>query len=749
MNANQAFQRALGASVQYTEDSLLGAGALKGAPCEITKIEEVDAGINVEFKWVDSAGATHAETKLFPKGEKGDKGDTGPSVDSAIVKNGHLVLTKDDGTEIDCGLLPTSDYDDSELRGLIGVKVDKVIGKSLVDDTEIARLSTVDNYDDTTVKQLISNVADGLMDSVGYSADYKTLDIIDKNGNKKSVDVKPVIEHANLEELADVDGTNKGNGKVLVYNEATGKNEYSAISGTDELVKMDSSSDPKHLGDLIDKVTVVNESGVLKVKKLDGQEATVDEINYLKGLTMNVMDLVSLFATGGLKTLDSPFNTYADLTAFDKSTLLDEVSYLTRVLSDETHENKITAYLIKKEQESPIFYGYLDDSRNFITNPINLVTEITGKLGVGNMDVDALATLLAVSVDDTYKTLTSTDNSFGTHGAKALYDELVSAIGVKANTSDLTTHTSDTSIHVSSTEKETWNKVVDKAESTDLVAHTGDTGVHVTTQDKANWNNAQANIIETVKVNGSALPTTDKAVDITVPTKISQLTNDSGHLDEEDITTIISSASTDKQVPSAKATYDALNNKIDKSQNIILSTMENGSYTRIRSYSNEAGDYISLDIVDKNGRIRRFQFNNGETIKFPEIFEFDGTSWKIVGNICITSVYDVPKTTLTPVSPNVNFTNYDSECYYYVINGICYVTLWSMNITANLSVETLFNNLPTAKAPTQFLLSNSEGSETVGMGWTVAGGKEIACNAMLKGGTTISTGYARFSYPVA
>lgn len=40
--------------------------------------------------------------------------------------------------------------------------------------------------------------------------------------------------------------------------------------------------------------------------------------------------------------------------------------------------------------------------------------------------------------------------------------------------------------------------------------------------------NAQANVIEVVKVNGTALPITDKAVDVTVPTKFSDLIDDSG-----------------------------------------------------------------------------------------------------------------------------------------------------------------------------------------------------------------------------
>ena len=39
---------------------------------------------------------------------------------------------------------------------------------------------------------------------------------------------------------------------------------------------------------------------------------------------------------------------------------------------------------------------------------------------------------------------------------------------------------------------------------------------------------AQANVIESVKVNGVALTPSTKSVDVTVPTKVSQLTNDSG-----------------------------------------------------------------------------------------------------------------------------------------------------------------------------------------------------------------------------
>ena len=46
----------------------------------------------------------------------------------------------------------------------IGTKVDKVNGKSLIDDTEIERLKNVDNYDDTEILNSLSSITDGIND---------------------------------------------------------------------------------------------------------------------------------------------------------------------------------------------------------------------------------------------------------------------------------------------------------------------------------------------------------------------------------------------------------------------------------------------------------------------------------------------------------------------------------------------------------------------------------------------------------
>ena len=48
--------------------------------------------------------------------------------------------------------------------------------------------------------------------------------------------------------------------------------------------------------------------------------------------------------------------------------------------------------------------------------------------------------------------------------------------------------------------------------------HVSNFGIHVTVSDKARWNSSQENVIESVKVNGTAVPVNNKSVNITIPT---------------------------------------------------------------------------------------------------------------------------------------------------------------------------------------------------------------------------------------
>lgn len=90
-------------------------------------------------------------------------------------------------------------------------------------------------------------------------------------------------------------------------------------------------------------------------------------------------------------------------------------------------------------------------------------------------------------------------------------DALNAAIGNKANASDFNSHKDNTTIHITSAERTNWNSAKTHADS----AHAP--------------SNAEKNTIVTIQKNGTALtPDSSRAVNVTVPTKISELTNDSG-----------------------------------------------------------------------------------------------------------------------------------------------------------------------------------------------------------------------------
>lgn len=112
-------------------------------------------------------------------------------------------------------------------------------------------------------------------------------------------------------------------GKMYVYNvnndidPVLGKwREYGSGIGTDEKVKLTSTStDAKYLNELIDNSTIevdVN-NDCLVVKKIDGQTATVAEINFLTGVTANVQEQINNL--GKSMTMYGVFGTKADLLA--------------------------------------------------------------------------------------------------------------------------------------------------------------------------------------------------------------------------------------------------------------------------------------------------------------------------------------------------------------------------------------------------------------------------------------------------
>ena len=94
--------------------------------------------------------------------------------------------------------------------------------------------------------------------------------------------------------------------------------------------------------------------------------------------------------------------------------------------------------------------------------------------------------------------------------------------------------------------------------------------------------NAQENVIESVSVNGGEVSVVDKNVDITVPTKVSELTNDAGYLTEEkdttyDLSTVASQPNNSVEITLTPSEGEADSIGIKGSGSTTVTTDENGT----------------------------------------------------------------------------------------------------------------------------------------------------------------------------
>lgn len=106
----------LAAAKKYTKDSVAGAGAVAGKPCQIQSITDITGGKRVTFLWVDNNGTSHTSTMDVMNGTKGDTGATGADGQDgapglgiksvSINVSNHLIITYDDDSTEDAGEIP-------------------------------------------------------------------------------------------------------------------------------------------------------------------------------------------------------------------------------------------------------------------------------------------------------------------------------------------------------------------------------------------------------------------------------------------------------------------------------------------------------------------------------------------------------------------------------------------------------------------------------------------------------------------
>ena len=218
------------------------------------------------------------------------------------------ILTEDDLDEINNKIDTTNNKvtqnrtDITELFNDMGGKVDKVSGKSLISDTEIARLANVSNYDDTAIRTTVNNQGQEIATLFGQ-----------------------------LDNKVD-----KQNGKGLSTNDFT--NEY---KNTLEAVTEDVSELNSSVANITGRVTA-NENTIASILE-DTQELHQglnteigNRIDAINGLQEQIDGMVTKAAVADIVA------TFADLGNYPTSKLL--VDDVICVICDETKEDTTTYY---------------------------------------------------------------------------------------------------------------------------------------------------------------------------------------------------------------------------------------------------------------------------------------------------------------------------------------------------------------------------------------------------------------------
>ena len=559
---------------------------------------------------------------------KGDKGETGTSVQDIKIKEisgvRHLIVTLDDGTEIDVGVLPNEQYDDTAIKAdITDLQADMTTTKTDIADIKASMTNTqtdVTNLkaDITTAKDDIDNLEsdveelqDKEIDTVTYANSKLTL--TSKDGTAKEVTIQPKLVN-----LADVDITNPSGGDVVTYSASTGKFTTGQVSTTDQYVKMTATdSNAGYLADLIDDDTIKNNSGKLEVEKIKGQTITVDELNTLLGMDTNVKDTLNALSSGGMVFKDV-VATYADL----PNSAVNGFVYI--VNADETDNGNRNAYIYSDDHAGFVLVGTSGlEVRDFTINPINLESEVVGVLPKDKMETTDL-------VDKTKDVINTLSYPIPTEDLekipnlevlKQINTEVINALNGKMNKGDIVDNLTDNS--------------TDKPLSAN-----------------------QGNVLDN---------------------KISK------KIDKDKIVTTLDSTVTDEQVPSAKSVYDNTDNISDTrfENNPPSYYVNNYRHHVVREMKLTTA--IGINNLE-TGLVTLLTYANWYDITAP-IYQMvvhhkqilirnsiDEDTWGKWRKLYTTSVEDVPLTYITFTSTTNYKQSINLSLNYTVINGICYVS---------------------------------------------------------------------------
>ncbi len=248
----------LAAAKAYTNKLADSLGAVKGAPCQIKSITEVDNGHEVTFSWVGTSGAEETSSFIIENGSAGVKGDKGdpftyndftqdqlnalkgadgisPTIVIDEVDDGHsITITDASGIPqtfiVKDGMGENNVIESIKLNGTeLSIDKDKsvniagVASEDALQDVAAAvgDITTIEIESVTDLVTAINLLYNSSLDSITYS--NKELTIKYKNKKQYILDITPIITDINIGELKNINDTDIADKQVLAYDIATQK----------------------------------------------------------------------------------------------------------------------------------------------------------------------------------------------------------------------------------------------------------------------------------------------------------------------------------------------------------------------------------------------------------------------------------------------------------------------------------------------------------------------------------------------
>lgn len=364
----------------------------------------------------------------------------------------------------------------ADLTTELNKKVDKVAGKSLINDTEITRLASVENYDDTAIKEDIAKKADATAMSTALEGKVDKVEGKVLSSNDYTT--------AEKEKLAGLSNYDDADIRASIATKAEANNVYTKEEVNTELGKKADKTTVETLTTTVngkaDKATTISGYGITDAYTKTEVDAKVSSVYKYKGSVANEAALPTEGqVVGDVYNLeDTGMNVAWTGEGWDKlGSVVDLTPYLTKEDAGRTYAAKATTlegYGITDAYTQSAVDTELDKKvdkvtgKGLSTNDYTTAekTKLTGiatgaevnKIDAVKVNGTALGiTDKAVNIDlSNYATKSTTLAGYGITNAYTK-DEVNTELGKKANSSDVYTKT------------EVNNSLANKLSKTDVI----------------------------------------------------------------------------------------------------------------------------------------------------------------------------------------------------------------------------------------------------------------------------------------